>query len=67
MAAPHVTGAVALLLSKAAEHRRLDPTATQVRSLLQRNTMFGNTIWDRGQGFGVLDVKKLLEERPCRR
>ena len=61
MAAPHVTGAVALLLSKAAEHQ-VSPTATQVRSLLQRNTMFGNTFWDRGQGFGVLDVRKLLEE-----
>ena len=62
MAAPHVTGAVALLLSRAAEQGVQIPTATQVRSVLQRNTLFGqNNIWDRGQGYGVLDVKKLLE------
>jgi endonuclease G len=61
MAAPHVTGAVALLLSRAFEQGVSPPTATQVRSLLHRNTMFSNAFWDRGQGYGVLDVKKLLE------
>jgi hypothetical protein len=30
-----------------------------VRSLLHRNTMFSNAFWDRGQGYGVLDVKKM--------
>jgi subtilisin family serine protease len=61
MAAPHVAGAVALVLSQAVERNAPWPTASQVRGLLRRNTKFGNTYWDRGQGYGVLDVKKLLE------
>lgn len=61
MAAPHVAGAVALLLSQAAGRGPRWPNASQVRGLLRRNTMFGNLYWDRGQGYGVLDVKKLLE------
>ena len=39
-----------------------DRPQTQVRALLQQNTMFDNAFWDRGQGFGVLDVRKLLEQ-----
>lgn len=62
MAAPHVVGAVALLLSRAVAQGNPPPTATQVQSLLRRNTLHGNTFWDRGQGYGVLDVRKLLEE-----
>lgn len=60
MAAPHVTGAVALLLSRAAATDK-QLAATQIRSLLRRNTLYDNGYWDRGQGFGVLDVRKLLE------
>ena len=62
MAAPHVAGAVALVLSQAVEQGAPWPTASQVRAILRRNTKFGNAYWDRGQGYGVLDVKKLLEE-----
>ena len=61
MAAPHVAGAVALLLSRAVAQRTPPPTATQVRSLLCRNTLHTNAYWDRGQGYGVLDVRGLLE------
>ncbi len=61
MAAPHVAGAVALVLSRAVERGAPWPTASQVRGLLRRNTKFGNAYWDRGQGYGVLDVTKLLE------
>jgi hypothetical protein len=57
-----VTGAIALLLSRAVGQQVPPPTATQVRELLQQNTMFDNAFWDRGQGFGVLDVRKLLEQ-----
>ena len=62
MAAPHVTGAVALLVSRAVSQHVRPPTATQVRKLLQKNTLYDNAFWDRGQGYGVLDVRKLLEQ-----
>ena len=62
MAAPHVTGAIALLLSKAKANGAPIPTASQIRGLLTQTTMFKNPYWDRGQGYGVLDVKALLEE-----
>jgi endonuclease G len=62
IAAPHVTGAVALLLSKAKASGSPIPTASQIRRLLIQNTRFKNTYWDRGQGYGVLDVKALLED-----
>jgi subtilisin family serine protease len=62
MAAPHVAGAVALLLSKAAaEEGTTVPTSSQILTLITQNTKFKNTYWDRGHGFGVLDVKALLE------
>jgi endonuclease G len=62
MAAPHVTGAVALLLSKATVSGASIPTASQIRAVLTQTTRCKNAYWDRGQGFGVLDVKALLEE-----
>jgi subtilisin family serine protease len=62
MAAPHVTGAIALLLSKAKISGAAVPAASQIRAVLTRTTRFKNAYWDRGQGFGVLDVKALMEE-----
>ncbi len=62
MAAPHVTGAVALVLSRASACGAPIPTASQTRQILIHNTMFENAYWDRGQGFGVLDVRAVLED-----
>jgi endonuclease G len=61
-AAPHVAGAIALLLSQAKLSGATVPTASQIRAVLTNTTRFKNAYWDRGQGFGVLDVKGLLEE-----
>ena len=60
MAAPHVAGAVALLLSRMAKTGQPIPTASQVASALRQKTWNYNARWDRGQGFGVLDVTALL-------
>ena len=64
MAAPHVTGAVALALSKAVSDGKNLPTGPQIKSRLKQNTIFRNAYWDRGQGFGILDVTALLEPDP---
>ena len=61
-AAPHVAGAIALLLSKAKTSGAAVPTASQIRAILHNTTRFKNAYWDRGQGFGALDVKALMEE-----
>lgn len=60
MAAPHVTGAIALLLSKVASAGQECPTATQIAAVLREKTINYNGDWDRGQGYGVLDVAALL-------
>jgi endonuclease G len=61
MAAPHVTGVVALLLSKAAKSTDQWPTSSQVLSLLQQTTHDYNGNWTEGQGYGVVDVQKLFK------
>jgi len=61
MAAPHVTGAIALVLSKTARAGVTCPTATQIGAVLRQKTMNYSAQWDRGQGYGVLDVTALLE------
>jgi subtilisin family serine protease len=60
MAAPHVAGAIALLLSKTASSGGLVPTAMQIRAVLRQKTLNYSAQWDRGQGYGVLDVAALL-------
>jgi endonuclease G len=63
MAAPHVTGAIALLLSKSAKAAGQDdwPTATQIAKALTQNTRQYNGQWTPSQGWGVLDVAALLQ------
>lgn len=66
MAAPHVTGAIALLFSacKKKEERlqtgALLPTANRIRSAFKK--LCPTNKWDRGLGFGVLDVDALLRD-----
>ena len=63
MAAPHVAGAIALLLSRAvqtAETREEWPTASQIGTALRQNTQNYNGIWSPSQGYGVVDVAALL-------
>jgi subtilisin family serine protease len=59
MAAPHVAGAIALLLSRTSKSGRI-PGGNQIVSALRQKTQNYNGRWDRGQGFGVVDVSALL-------
>jgi subtilisin family serine protease len=60
MAAPHVAGAIALVLSRAMKSGGNLPTATQIASALRQKTSNYTSRWDRGQGYGIIDVAKLL-------
>ncbi|HEU4836049.1 MAG TPA: S8 family serine peptidase [Pyrinomonadaceae bacterium] len=60
MAAPHVTGAIALLLSRMAESGQPMPTASQISTALLQKTKHYNSSWDPGEGFGILDVSAFL-------
>jgi endonuclease G len=59
MAAPHVTGAIALLLSRTAKSGKI-PSGNQIASALRQKTQNYNGQWDNGQGYGVIDVTALL-------
>jgi endonuclease G len=59
MAAPHVAGAIALVLSKGQKAGAI-PTAAQVAVALRQNTLKSNLQWDSAQGYGVIDVTALL-------
>lgn len=59
MAAPHATGAIALLLSRTAKSGKI-PSGNQIASALRQKTQNYNGRWDRGQGYGVIDVAALL-------
>jgi endonuclease G len=61
MAAPHVTGAIALLLSKMARTGGPIPTASQIGAVLRQKTLNYSSQWTPGQGYGVLDVAALLD------
>ncbi len=60
MAAPHVAGAVALVLSRAVECGRPWPVANQIRAALTQKTRNYNGHFDPGQGYGIVDVAALL-------
>jgi subtilisin family serine protease len=63
MAAPHVSGAIALLFSYIVKHRPGDTqlNAAQVRAALIQSTSNFNGQHYPTIGFGVLDIKRLLE------
>ncbi|MEM7360081.1 MAG: S8 family serine peptidase [Pseudomonadota bacterium] len=62
MAAPHVTGALALVMS--AQHKK-DPSkqfnAQNLQSALVTTTQTGGGVHSKGSGFGMLDVSALLK------
>lgn len=60
MAAPHVAGAVALVLSRAVSLGKPCPSANQIASALRQKTKRYNGHHDSGQGYGVVDIGKIL-------
>ena len=50
---------VALLLSRTAKAGKV-PSGNQIASALRQKTQNYNGRWDRGQGYGVIDVAALL-------
>jgi endonuclease G len=64
MAAPHVAGAVALIMSRAIELERQWPTANQIKAMLTQKTKTVTGRHDVGLGFGIVDIAKLLDAVP---
>jgi endonuclease G len=67
MAAPHVTGAIALALSRREKRRDREPglkqlNAAQVRAALTQSVRAYDGNWTEGMGHGVLDVEQFLRE-----
>ena len=60
MAAPHVAGAIALLMSRAVAMQMELPTSAQINPVLQQKTRNRSGHWNPAQGFGVIDVAGLL-------
>jgi endonuclease G len=59
MAAPHVAGAIALVLSRAAKAGKV-LGGNQLASALRQKTQNYNGRWNPGQGYGVIDVTAFL-------
>jgi subtilisin family serine protease/CheY-like chemotaxis protein len=61
MAAPHVAGAIALLLSRSCKNPTIQQlNLEQVRRLLHECTRGTCTQWERGTGYGLIDIDCLL-------
>jgi endonuclease G len=63
MAAPHVSGAIALLMSLWAKknYGKEHLTANQIRAALTQGAQDFNPMWNEKRGYGILDVETLLE------
>jgi len=59
-AAPHVAGAVALLLSRRARAGLPGLTSSQIAAALRQRTRNPNATWQATSGWGVLDAEALL-------
>ena len=59
MAAPHVAGAIALVFSRAHKASK-SVNGQQVAAALRQKTQNYVGRWDRGQGYGIIDVAALL-------
>jgi hypothetical protein len=65
MAAPHVAGAIALLLSRRAKKgARFILNSAQIAAALQDMTLNRGAQWTAGLGYGVPDVAALLAAFP---
>jgi subtilisin family serine protease len=60
MAAPHVTGAVALVMSRFRKQNVAPPNAVQIRAALTQLSQNFNGRFVIGQGYGVLDTEALI-------
>ncbi|MGE5602022.1 MAG: S8 family serine peptidase [Nitrososphaerales archaeon] len=61
MAAPHVTGAIALLFSRLSKQGSRLPNAAQIRAALTQQTQNFTGRFTPGGGYGVIDVQALLD------
>lgn len=60
IAAPHVSGAVALILSARHKASTRMLSAAEIQEEIQQIMLNPNRGWDKGEGFGVLDVDRLF-------
>lgn len=61
MAAPHVSGAVSLALSRRVALRRTQFNSEQISALLVQSVQFNSLLHHHGFGYGILDVAAFLE------
>lgn len=61
MAAPHVTGAIALALSRRVGQNLSQFNTQQLRSFLVETVQYGSGVHNNGFGFGILDIAAFLE------